>query len=267
MTSLQAGAKSVPTTAERVRSVCVKGRALLAVDGGQPVATPVCHLLDDGSVALALDPGLASGVGEAGRLAMLELTDHAPLPLRERVRALVWVRGPLRQVPSDDVDELLDRIAADDPNPALLQVQSPRSLAAKSRRGGGARYLLARLTVESVVVADATGAEAVGVAELLAARPDPLCAIEADWLRHVTSSHPEVIARLAALLPPRLRSGRVHPLAIDRYGMWLRVESDGGDRDIRLGFTRPAEDVAGLNRAVRMLMGCPFRNGLHARRP
>ena len=55
---------------------------------------------------------------------MLELTDHAPLPLRSPVRSLVWIRGRLRQVPAPLVPALLDVIATDDPNPSLLQVNS-----------------------------------------------------------------------------------------------------------------------------------------------
>lgn len=48
--------------------------------------------------------------------------------------------------------------------------------------------------------------------------------------------------------------------------MWLRVEAADGDHDVRLSFPRPVTDVQGLNRAVRALLGCPFRNGLPARR-
>ena len=52
------------------------------------------------------------------------MTDYAPLPLREPVRSLVWIRGRLHGVPVSEVAALLDLIAAEDPNPALLQVNS-----------------------------------------------------------------------------------------------------------------------------------------------
>lgn len=253
---------SAPSTAERIRSVCMRAAALLAVDGTEPVAAPVCQLLDDGSVAVVVAAGLPAltpgGAGDAIP-ALLELTDHAPLPLRERVRALVWLRGGLRPVPLSDLGDLLDRIAADNPDPMLLQVCTPRS------RFTGA-YTLLRLTLESVVVADSTGAGSVPVGDLLAARPDPLCAIEADWLRHLSSAYPEVVARLMTRLPRHLQRGPAHPLAVDQYGIWLRVEGTDGDHDVRLPFHRPVDDLVGLNRAVRVLMGCPFRNGLQARR-
>ncbi|MFL0277596.1 DUF2470 domain-containing protein [Mycobacterium sp. SMC-19] len=270
-------AATVPTSAERIRSACIRGQALVAIADAAdaaPVNAPVCHLLRDGSVVVAVpveDP--VAQAAESGVQAMLELTDHAPLRLRERVRALAWLRGLLRPVPDREISVLLDRIAAVDPNPALLQVVSPRSasrgrdIGAPDDSDSDVDYALLRLTPESAVLADATGAEAVDVRELLAARPDPFCAIEAHWLQHLDSAHPEMVARLAAAkLPPQLRRGQARPLAVDRYGMWLRVEAPDGDRDVRLSFPQPVEDVLSLNRAVRALMGCPFLNGLQARR-
>ncbi|MFL0178600.1 DUF2470 domain-containing protein [Mycobacterium sp. SMC-15] len=270
-------AATVPTSAERIRSACIRGQALVAIADAAdaaPVNAPVCHLLRDGSVVVAVpveDP--VAQAAESGVQAMLELTDHAPLRLRERVRALAWLRGLLRPVPDREISVLLDRIAAVDPNPALLQVVSPRSasrgrdIGAPDDSDSDVDYALLRLTPESAVLADATGAEAVDVRELLAARPDPFCAIEAHWLQHLDSAHPDMVARLAAAkLPPQLRRGQARPLAVDRYGMWLRVEAPDGDRDVRLSFPQPVEDVLSLNRAVRALMGCPFLNGLQARR-
>ena len=122
----------------------------------------------------------------------------------------MWFRGWLRRVPAPLVPALLDVIAADDPNPALLQVNSAMSLM--------------WLGTESVVVADATGAESVGLDDLLAARPDPFCAMESSWLQHIDADH-----------------------------------------DVRLPFAAPVTDVTGLGRAIRVLMGCPFLNGLRAR--
>ena len=258
-----------PTTAERIRSTCVQaGGALLAVERAEPLTTPLHHLLADGSFAVGVPTGGAvaaqlSGAGASGAQAVLELADYAPLPLREPVRALVWIRGRLHHVSPWSVRELLDLIAAEHPHPALLQVQIPESGPVSP---GDSRYLLARLEIESVVVTDATGAEAVDAAALLAARPDPFCTFESCWIRHLDTAHRDVVARLAARLPARLRRGDVRPLGVDRYGMRLRVESADGDRDIRLPFRTPVDDVNGLGQAIRLLMGCPFVNGLRARR-
>ena len=64
--------------------------------------------------------------GTAGVQAVLEMTDYAPLPLREPVRSLVWIHGRLHGVPAGEVPRLLDLIATEDPNPALLQVNRVR---------------------------------------------------------------------------------------------------------------------------------------------
>jgi Protein of unknown function (DUF2470) len=255
---------AAPTTAERIRSACVRaGGAMLAVEGVEPVSTPVHHLLDDGSFAITApgDGMLADRVvasSAAGVQAVLEMTDYAPLPLREPVRSLVWIRGRLHSVADGEVCALLDLIATEDPNHALLQVNSNAE--------AGTRYVLMRLEIESVVVADSTGAESIGVGALLGARPDPFCAMESCWLQHMESAHREVVDRLASRLPTPLRRGRVRPLGLDRYGVQLRVEGDDGDHDVRLPFAKPVDDVTGLSQAIRILMGCPFLNGLRARR-
>lgn len=258
---------ATPTTAEQVRSAFARaGVAMLAVEGSEPIDAPVHHLLADGSFAITVPAGSAlidrvAAAGTAGEQAVLEITDYAPVPLREPVRSLVWVRGRLFAVPADEVAGLLDLIAAEDPNPALLQVNSGPPC-----RPGDAPYTLMRLEIDSVVVADSTGAESVAVSALLRARPDPFCAMESCWLQHMESAHREVVDRLASRLPVSLRRGRVRPLGLDRYGVRLRVESDDGDHDVRLPFTKPVDDVTGLSQAIRILMGCPFLNGLRARR-
>jgi hypothetical protein len=251
-----------PSAAERIRSVCVRATgAMLAVDGYPAVHSPVHHLLDDGAFAVtaAADSDMTAAVGNAGGVeAVLELTDHAPLPLRSPVRSLVWIRGRLRQVPAPLVPALLDVIATDDPNPSLLQVNSVPY--------GDSQLSLMWLQTESVVIADATGAESVELPALLAARPDPFCVLESPWLQHIDADYPEVVDLLAARLPAPLRRGQVRPLGLDRYGLRLRVERADDDHDVRLPFAVPVNDVTGLGRAIRVLMGCPFLNGLRAGR-
>lgn len=229
---------------------------MLAVEGLDPVPTPVHHLLADGSLAIVVPAdgmlvAIVDAAGTSGVQAVLELTDYAPLPLREPVRALVWVRGRVHDVPEADLPATLDLVASQSPDPALLQVNSG--------------HALMRMELESVVVADATGAESVGVDALLQARPDPFCAMESHWLQHLDADHPDVVERLATRLPTALRRGRIRPLALDRYGIQLRVEREDGDHSVRLPFTQPVDDVAGLSQAIRVLMGCPFLNGLRAR--
>ncbi|MBV8786965.1 MAG: DUF2470 domain-containing protein [Mycobacterium sp.] len=255
-----------PTTAERIRSACVRaGGALLAIERQDPVVTPVHHLMADGSFALALpaDQEAAAARAISGSQALLELTDYAPLPLREPVRSLVWVRGTLQEVPAGAIAATLDLIASECPNPALLQIDTPKCAPSDGRE---ARYTLLRLEIESVVVTDATGAEPVGVQDLLAARPDPFCGVESSLLWHLDTAHSDVVARLVSRLPAPLRRGQVRPLGLDRYGVRFRVEGADRDHDIRLPFHKPVDDMTGLSQAIRVLMGCPFINGLRARR-
>ena len=260
---------AAPTTAERIRSACTRaGGALLAIENEdarkEPVATPVHHLLHDGSFAVAVPADRDGGAARVdGSQALLELTDYAPLPLRQPVRSLVWVRGHLQQVPPSAVAKMLDLIATECPDPALLQVDTPRSMPSD---GAEPRYTLLRLEIASVVVTDATGAEAVSVQDLLAARPDPFCSVESSLLWHLDNAHGGVVARLVSRLPAPLRRGQVRPLGLDRYGVRFRIEGNDGDHDIRLPFHKPVDDMTGLSRAIRVLMGCPFINGLRARR-
>lgn len=255
-----------PSTAERIRSACVRaGGALLAIDHDDPVVTPVHHLMDDGSFALAvpIEDEYGTDHSVSGSQALLELTDYAPLPLREPVRSLVWVRGHLQEIHPAAILRTLDRIAADCPNPALLEVDTPKSTLTAGQRP---RYTLLRLEIASVVVTDATGAEPVSVDDLLAARPDPFCEVESSLLWHLDTAHSDVLARLVSRLPAPLRRGHVRPLGLDRYGVRFRVEGGDTDHDVRLPFHKPVDDMIGLRQAIRVLMGCPFINGLRARK-
>jgi hypothetical protein len=78
------------------------------------------HLFDDGSFAVAVRADCAAQICRAdGAQAALELVDYA------QFRSLVWIGGRLGLIPLPAVRGLLDPIAAADPNPALLQVQTP----------------------------------------------------------------------------------------------------------------------------------------------
>lgn len=239
-----------PSTAERVRSACAHAeQAVLALPGADPIPTSVHHLRQAGDAVIAVPTECAAAASASTNgPAVLELTDHAPLPLREPVRALVWLRGWVRVVPEQAQRALATEVAKECPDPALLDV--------------GHTATLLRLVLTSAVVADSSGAESVCVDELRLAQPDPFCELESAWLRHMDADHADVVAQLARHLPPRLQRGAVHPLAIDRYGLTLRIEGSDGDHDYRLPFAAPADDIESLSRAVRTLAGCPFLNGL-----
>ncbi|MEE2030736.1 DUF2470 domain-containing protein [Rhodococcus chondri] len=244
-----------PTTAERVRTALSRAdTTYLAVDGCDPVPTTVHHLHHDGDVAIVVPAdspavALAWQSGAAGRPAVLELTDHSPLQLRNPVRSLIWLSGTLR--PVDEPRLRAAEIAATLPHPGLLDV--------------GHRAELLRLQLTSVVAADTTGAESVEIEDVLDCAPDPLAALETAWLQHLDEDHPDIVARIARRIPPPARHGRIRPLGVDRYGLRLRIESGAGDHDVRIPFPEPVDDPTELGRAVRLLVGCPFMNGLRPR--
>ncbi|WP_028475992.1 DUF2470 domain-containing protein [Nocardia sp. CNY236] len=243
-----------PPAAERVHSACAHAdHAVLAMPGIDPTPTSVHQLRRSGDAVVAVPAAsmatiLAGTTGASSAHAVLELTDHAPLPVREPVRTLVWLRGTVCAVPAQAQRALATEVAKENPHSGLLDV------------GFGATLL--RVVIDSAVVADSTGADSVGRDQLRQAGPDPFCALESAWLHHIRADHADIVERLARHLPARLRRGVVHPLAIDRYGLTLRVERHDGDHDVRLPFHEPADDIAALGRAVRILAGCPFLNGL-----
>lgn len=248
---------TAPSTAERVRSVCLRAEhTVLAVEGSAPVATTMHFLRSPGEIVMVVPADSTVGAvsfqaGSAGIPAVLELTDHTPLDLREPVRSLVWLSGELRRVPDTAERAVAAAVASQYPHAGLLDI--------------GHSGILLRLLLESVVVADATGAEPVPVRDLMNADPDPFWEVEGGWLQHLDSDHSDMVEQIARRLPPSLRIGRARPLSIDRYGVGIRVEGQGQDHDMRVPFANPVSDVTELGRALRVLAGCPFMNGLRAR--
>ena len=244
-----------PTTAERVRTALIRADTThLAVDGCEPVPTTVPHLHADADIAIVIPANstavaLARQAGAVGLPAVLELTDHSPLTLRNPVRSLIWLSGILHPVAEPRL--LAAEIAETLPHPELLDI--------------GHRSELLRLRLGSVVAADTTGAEAVNVVDVLEAAPDPFAALETAWLQHLEEDHADLVMRIARRIPEAQRGGRIRPLGIDRYGVRLRIESGHGDHDVRIPFDEPVDDPTGLSRALRLLVGCPFRNGLRLR--
>jgi hypothetical protein len=172
---------------------------------------------------------------------MLELTDSAPLPLRQPVRGLVWVAGRVRVLPARVARRAALRIAADSADERLLDV--------------GHSDVLLRMDPGSVVLSDAEGTGSFTPAEMAAAAPDPFVGCGDSWLSHLAHAHGSLLAGLARHLPTALR-GPGHtlvPLAVDRLGLRLRVETDHGDHDVRIGFSSPVACPRMLGAEVRRL--------------
>ncbi|GAB2657629.1 DUF2470 domain-containing protein [Gordonia jinhuaensis] len=247
-----------PTPAEAVRTACMRATdATLAVDdpagdrAPEPMQITMVHLYE--TQAFVLVPNsrareLDAAADPAGLQAMVEITDCAPIPLREPVRALIWLNGRLHAVPRDLQHDLAVEISLDHPQPHLLDV--------------GHTHTLLRMQLGHAVIANGAGAASATAAELAIATPDPFWEFEDHWVAHLDHDHSDLVGVLARHLSDEERHGRIRPLGIDRYGIRLRVEGPGPDTDIRLPFNRPVGDVVELSGALRSLVGCPYLNSI-----
>ncbi|MGY1771021.1 DUF2470 domain-containing protein [Blastococcus sp. SYSU D00813] len=233
--------------AERARTVAARTAAALCVAGREP-ARPLAHAVtgDGRLLVLVRADGEAAATVEAspGRdvSALLMVCDRAPVPLRDPVRARLWLSGWLTPVPARDLRAAALEFAEVRPAGDLLDV------------GSGAALL--RLDLAEVVLREGERCTEVGPGDFAAARPDPLLPVETRMLTHVDRCHPEVLAALARLLPVGTvgRDDAVRPLALDRFGYRLRVERPGGHTDVRVPFPRPLGCAGQLQAATRHLL-------------
>ncbi|MFB6809162.1 DUF2470 domain-containing protein [Streptomyces sp. NPDC056387] len=197
-----------PTDAERVRSVLAAAHSMTVVTDG--LSSEVRHL-DGGDPMgrLHLHPAGPGGDREPRPPIRLEFTDIAPTPVRDRVRARVTITGRLL---TPYTDEGADSTCME----------------------------FGRAVLET-----AEGRSHIGLEELDAACPDPLASYESGMLTHLVDDHAELVTLLLRLVQPLPAEPvvRVLPLAMDRYGITLRLELARGHRDVRLPFPSPLDDV------------------------
>ncbi|MFZ3573488.1 DUF2470 domain-containing protein [Streptomyces sp. BH097] len=214
-------AAAVPSTAAHARSVLAAAWTCgVTTDVGQDDLVGAHRVDDDGTVRIAPPPDsvLAAAVlcSPHGRpTTLLEFADAAPVPVRDRVRARVWLSGEL--VP--DGEELVLR-----PERAVLQTRSGRT--------GIELDELAAAAPDSLALAEPRL-----LTHLADAHPEAV----------------EQLTRLIA--PDSLLGVvRVQPLAVDRHGLTLRLERMRGQADVRLAFHRPADDLGSLTERMQHLL-------------
>lgn len=212
---------AAPAAAERARSVLATAwSCAVTAEGGCEEFVGAHTVAEDGRVFLHVpeDSALLAAAICAPRgepSAVLEFADVAPVPVRGRIRARLWLAGwfvpedgrlafratrvVLRQ-PSGAVVVDLDDFAAAEPDPL-----------APAEAG-----LLTHL-------ADCHGDAVERLTRL----------VEPDSLHGVV---------------------RVQPLAVDRHGLTLRIERTRAHGDVRLPFHTPADDVAQLTERVHALL-------------
>ena len=236
-----------PTVAERARTVAGRPAAAVCaagIDGSRVLAHATTA---EGQVLVVVPTGgevctAVRGSADGDLAALLMVTDHAPVPLREPVRAQVWLSGWLTPVPEADQRAAALAFAEVSPAGALLDVGSTASLL--------------RLDLAEVVLGECGTVTELDPEDYLAASPDPLAQVESAALQHLDVAHPEVLALLRSRVPAAWlgRGDVVRPLGLDRWGFRLRIEQARGHRDVRVPFSQPVTGPDELGPAVHRLM-------------
>ncbi|GAA2786262.1 DUF2470 domain-containing protein [Kitasatospora sp. CM 4170] len=226
-----------PTAAERICSLLSATSSVVVRARGEhhDLDTPVSVHGSRLRLTAPLGSGLTlAATGETEGLAVvLDVTDIAPVAVRDRVRGRLTMAGRLR----------LAHLADD----------------------GLSVHL--HLDVAHAVLATPYGTSALTGADLALAGPDPLARYEAGLLTHLIDDHPDALAALTRLLDPQLLAGRpeIRPLALDRHGLVLRLDHPHGHRDVRLVFPEPACDTEEFGEQMHRLLTAA-QTGLPARR-
>jgi hypothetical protein len=207
----------VPTAAERLRSLVLSASSLDVVAAGRRVHLMDSHIVDaDGRVRIAVpaDGALALDLADGPLPALIDITDVAPVAMRDRIRARATLAGAMTIVgPGPD--------------------------------GRAAAPLATTFDLAAADLTERDGVTHIEPAEFAGATADLLASRESALLCHLVDAHADLVSWLARLVPAARLHGvtRVHPLRLDRFGIVLRLEFPSTDRDVRLPFTSPVRSV------------------------
>ncbi|MCI3274217.1 DUF2470 domain-containing protein [Streptomyces cylindrosporus] len=212
---------AAPAAAERARSVlAVAWSCAVTADGGREEFVGAHTVDEDGRVHVRVPEGsalLAAAIcaprGEPN--AVLEFADVAPVPVRGRIRARLWLAGYF--VPEDD--HLVfhpTRVVLRQPSGAVVVDLDEFAAAAPDPLALAESHLLTHL-------ADCHG----------------------DAVERLTRLVDHASLHGAV---------RVQPLAVDRHGLTLRIERNRAHGDVRLAFHTPADDVGQLTERMHVLL-------------
>ena len=239
-------ALSVAAAPERARTAATRAAAAVCVAGRDP-SRPLAHATTATGQVLVLVPADGEVAATLHRApdrdvsALLMVSDRSPVPLRDPVRAQVWLSGWLTPVAAPDARAAAVAFAEVAPVGALLDV--------------GRGTTLLSLDLAEVVLGECGTVTELQPEDYLAAAPDPLVGLEAAALQHLDAAHPEELALLRTRVPRRAAADDVvRPLGLDRYGFRLRIEQRRGHADVRVPFVEPVSDPEQLGAAVHRLM-------------
>lgn len=154
------------------------------------------------------------------RTAMVEVTDVAALPARDRVRARVRLHGYAEQGAPD------------------AETAEERPI---------------RIAVHTVELEADGRVRLLRPEDLRDAEPDPFARREAAFLSHLATAHAGLVDALGRLAAQGEPVDRVVPLALERQGLTFRVEQPDGHRDVLLAFPTPVETPEDVRRAMLRL--------------
>ncbi|MFI6642509.1 DUF2470 domain-containing protein [Streptomyces sp. NPDC050504] len=223
-----------PSAAERVRSVLAAAHSMTVVSDGHHFE--VRRLDDSGAMSRfhLHAPAERGGPSFSHRVPVrLELTDIAPTLVRDRLRARVTVTG------------------------LLAAPYGPETAEDTCMEFGQA-------TIE-----DAEGRAFVSLDALETTTLDPIAHCEASMLTHLVDDHAELVPLLLRLVRPRPTPGmqRAVPVAIDRYGLTLRLEYPRSHHDARLPFATPITEVEQAGPQIHALLAAARRSSHPNRLP
>jgi hypothetical protein len=213
---------AAPAAAERARSVLAAAWSCSVTAEGTREELVGAHTVTEDGRVLVDVPGDSALLGAAicaprgEPSAVLEFADVAPVPVRSRIRARLWLAG-------------------------WFTVEEEARLAFRATR---------------VVLRQPSGSVVVDLDDFAAATPDPLGTAEARLLTHLADCHADAVERLTRLVDSESLYGavRIQPLAVDRHGLTLRIERTRAHGDVRLAFHTPADDVSQLTERMHVLL-------------
>ncbi|WP_307624311.1 DUF2470 domain-containing protein [Streptomyces sp. V3I7] len=212
---------AVPGAAQRARTVLDAAWSCTVSAAGTREEFVGAHSVsEDGRVLVRVpeESGLLAAAVCAPRgepSAVLEFADVAPVPVRNRIRARVWLAGWF--VPEGDrLAFRVTRVVLREPSGTVVVPGDDFAAAEPDPLAGAEARLLTHL-------ADA--------------HPDAV-----DRLTRLVAA-----ADLHGAV-------RVQPLAVDRHGLTLRIERTRVDGDVRLPFHAPAADVPQLTERMHALL-------------
>lgn len=212
---------AAPSAAERARSVLAASwSCAVTAEGGREEFVGAHSVAEDGRVlvhvpedSILLAAAICAPRGEPS--AVLEFADVAPVPVRNRIRARLWIAGWF--VPEDGhLAFQATRVVLREPTGAVV------------------------VDLDDFAAAEPdplSTAEARLLTHLADCHPDAVERL--TRLVDAESLHGAV---------------RVQPLAVDRHGLTLRIERARAHGDVRLPFHAPADDVARLTERMHVLL-------------